>query len=115
MAKNEKAGKKITAGVLAAGAAAVAGYYFYKSKDAKKHRDAAAAWARDFKKEVEKGVKKFPAIERAAVAAAVDTATAAYKRRGKYRAEIAHVAKELKTNWERLKKEISSKTKKRKR
>ena len=110
MVKNRKM-KKVGAGILAAGAAAAAGYYFYKSKDAKKHRRVAAAWARDFKKEVDKGVRKLPKFERAAVAAAVDKATAAYRQRGKYRAEIAHAARELKNNWQLLRKELTSEKK----
>lgn len=97
--------------LLAAGAAA-AGYYFYKSTDAKKHRKIAAAWARDFKKEVEKRAGEFEKIGRAAVSTAVDQAVAAYRRRGEYRDEIMDAARELKQNWQALQKEITAEMKK---
>jgi len=52
---------EIAAGLAAVGAAA--GYYFYGSDDAKKHRQMAAKWARDLKKEVTLQTKKLKNID----------------------------------------------------
>lgn len=61
MAKKTSRGKiaaEIGAGLVAAGAAATAGYYLYGSKNAKKHRKVAAKWANEVKKEVVREVQK---------------------------------------------------------
>lgn len=61
-----KTSKAIVAAEIAAGLAAVgaaAGYYFYGSDDAKKHRQIAAKWARDLKKEVALQTKKLKNID----------------------------------------------------
>lgn len=102
---------KLEKGLLAMGVAAAAGYYFYKSKDVKKHRKLAAAWARDFKKEVEKRTGEFEKISRAAISTAVDKTVSAYRRRGKYRDEIMDAANELKKNWQALQKEVMRRAK----
>jgi uncharacterized protein HemX len=49
---------EIGAGVVAAAGAAAAGYYFYGDKKAKKHRQAAAKWAKGMKADVIKEAKK---------------------------------------------------------
>lgn len=97
----------IGAGVLAAGAAAAAGYYFYGAKDAKKHRAAAAKWAKDMKKEVEKEARALKKIDRKAIASIVDKAAAAYEgARGVNDVDLRGAAMELKKNWQELQKEI---------
>lgn len=97
----------IGAGVLAAGAAAAAGYYFYGSKDAKKHRAAAATWAKGMKKEVEKEIKVLKKLDKKAVAVIVDKAAAAYEgARGVNAADLKAAAAELKKNWQELQKEV---------
>src|SRR3989338_3474085 len=97
----------IGAGVLAAGAAIAAGYYFYASKDAKKHRKIVADWALDFKKEVLKEVSKIKKVGKAPMMQAIDKATKLYEvGRNINREDIAIAAKELKGNWETLLQEV---------
>lgn len=63
MAKTSKAlvVAEIIAGLAAVGAAA--GYYFYTSDDAKKHRQTAAKWGSDIKKEVARETKRLKNID----------------------------------------------------
>lgn len=106
MSTLEKA--ELGAGVLAAVAAAsAAGYYFYGSKDAKKHRNATAKWAKGLKNDVVREAKKLKDLDEKAMAAIVDNAAKAYKglddvTPGDLRAAVA----ELKGNWENVRKEL---------
>lgn len=99
---------ELGAGVLAAVAAAgAAGYYFYGSKDAKKHRNATAKWAKNLQKDVVREAKKLKDLDEKAMAAIVDQAAKAYKglddvTPGDLRAAVS----ELKGNWEQVKKEL---------
>lgn len=99
---------EIGAGVIAAVAAAsAAGYYFYGSKDAKKHRNATAKWAKGLKNDVVKEAKKLKSLDEKAMAAIVDQAAKAYKglddvTPGDLRAAVA----ELKGNWQSVQKEL---------
>ncbi len=107
--KKGKSGKvgKVGAGVIAAAALAAAGYYFYASKDAKKNRQVAAKWAREFKKDVIKRAKALKNVDRAAMAAIVEQSARAYKGiRGLDRGEVERAAKELKNNWQKIAKEL---------
>ncbi len=105
---------EIGAGVLAAVAAAgAAGYYFYGAKGAKKHRSAAAKWAKGLKNDVVREAKKLKDLDEKAMGAIVDQAAKAYKglddvTPGDLRAAVA----ELKGNWEKMKKEVRGKSKK---
>ncbi len=104
---------ELGAGVLAAVAAAgAAGYYFYGAKGAKKHRAAAAKWAKGLKADVVREAKKLKDLDEKAMAAIVDQAAKAYKglddvTPGDLRAAVA----ELKGNWEKMKKEVRGKKK----
>lgn len=106
MSTLEKA--ELGAGVLAAVAAAsAAGYYFYGAKDAKKHRNATAKWAKNLQKDVVKEAKKLKDLDEKAMAVIVDQAAKAYKglddvTPGDLRAAVS----ELKGNWEEVKKEL---------
>lgn len=105
---------ELGAGVLAAVAAAgAAGYYFYGSKGAQKHRSAAAKWAKGLKNDVVREAKKLKDLDEKAMAAIVDQAAKAYKglddvTPGDLRAAVA----ELKGNWEKMKKEVRGANKK---
>lgn len=105
---------EIGAGVLAAVAAAsAAGYYFYGTKDAQKHRNATKKWAKGLKNDVVREAKKLKDLDEKAMAAIVDQAAKAYKglddvTPGDLRAAVA----ELKGNWESVKKELKRTTKK---
>lgn len=114
----KKTSKKSTAGnVAAAGAAAAlaaaaagaaAGYYFYGTKNARKHRQAASAWAKGMKKDVEKGVKTLKKVDARAVARVVDDAAAAYQGvRGVAADDVRMAAKELKSNWTLIKRDLA--------
>lgn len=105
---------EIGAGVLAAVAAAgAASYYFYGAKDAKKHRNATAKWAKGLKNDVVREAKKLKDIDEKAMAVIVDQAAKAYKglddvTPGDLRAAVS----ELKGNWESVKKELKRTVKK---
>jgi len=117
VAKKKSPAKKMTrmeaveigAGVLAAVAAAgAAGYYFYGSKDAKKHRSATAKWATGLKKDVIREAKKLKKLDEAAMAAIVDNAANAYKgMQDVTPADLKAAVSELKGNWAQVRKELS--------
>lgn len=100
---------EIGAGVLAAVAAAgAAGYYFYGSKDAKKHRSATAKWATGLKKDVIREAKKLKKLDEAAMAAIVDNAAKAYKgMQNVTPTDLRAAVSELKGNWAEVRKELS--------
>jgi hypothetical protein len=108
--KNGKGGitaAEVGAGIAAVGAAAAAGYYFYASKDAKKHRREAAKWAGGFKDEVIREAKRMGDLDARSVARAVDSAVLTYEGlRGIDRSELARAARELKANWERVQSDV---------
>lgn len=91
---------EIGAGVAAVAALAGAGYYFYASKDAKKHRQAASKWATGLKREVVKQAKKLEKLDARSVARIVDDAAMAYEDVKSLKKEDLRAAmKELKANW----------------
>ena len=98
-----KTTKKITVGLVASGAAAAAGYYFYGSPEAKSHRKIAAKWAAHLKDEVIKEVKNLKRPDSKSIATIVDHVA------GKYNPahpastkDLKRAAKELKANWKTL-------------
>jgi hypothetical protein len=97
---------KIGAGLAAAGAATAAGYYFYGSTAAKKHRKIAAKWATDMKKEVVREAKRLGETSPKAFAAIVDRVAKTYAlARAVDAAELKRAASELKANWETVQRE----------
>lgn len=97
---------KIGAGLVAAGAAAAAGYYFYGSKNAKKHRKIAAKWATDMQKEVLKEAKNLKNVSPEKLAVIVDRVAKTYRgARSVKAADVKRAANELKANWEMVKRE----------
>lgn len=102
MKKISKSAAGIGAGLLAAGAAA-AGYYFYASPKAKKHRKIAAKWATDMKNEVVKEAKRLPKATPKAFAALVDRIADTYEDVSSIDVEeVRRAANELKANWDKL-------------
>ncbi len=96
------------AALAAAAAAGAASYYFYGTKNAKKHRNAASGWAKGMKRDVEKGVKSLKKIDARTVARVVDDAAAAYQGvRGVAAGDVRIAARELKSNWNRIKAEMA--------
>lgn len=100
--------KKAAVGIAAGlAAAAAAGYYFYGSKNAKKHRSAAIRWASDMKKDVirqARGLKNMTAEEYASV---VENVAATYRdAKNIDREDVARAAQELISNWDKVKKEL---------
>ncbi|MBU2330198.1 hypothetical protein KKG57_01895 [Patescibacteria group bacterium] len=102
---------EIGAGVLAAVAAAgAAGYYFYGTKNAKKHRQATAKWVTGLKKDVIREAKKLKKLDEAALAAIVDNAAKTYKGMQEVTPkELKEAVAELKGNWTKLRKEMAPK------
>lgn len=99
---------EIGAGVLAAAAlAGAAGYYFYGTKNAQKHRHAASVWAKGLKRDTMKQMKKLEKIDAKSVAAAIDKASSAYRgAKGVADADVDMAVDELKKNWSKMKKEL---------
>lgn len=118
MAAKKKTAKKSSgmsavgmgAGVAAAVAAAgAAGYYFYGSKNAKKHRSAAQKWAKDLKKDVVREAKKLKDLDEKALALIVDQASKAYKGVSDISPEdLRNAVTELKGSWSQVRKEVRS-------
>ncbi len=110
MAQKTTKGKlaaEITAGIVAAGAAAAAGYYFYGSSKAKQHRKIAAKWASDMKREVVRETKHLKQANAKDFAKVVDTVARTYRRaRSVDAADLRRAADELKTNWEKVQREM---------
>ncbi len=108
-AKTTSAGKtasRIGAGLVAAGAAAAAGYYFYGSTHAKKHRKIAAKWAADMKKEAVKEAKNLKNASPEAFAAVVDRVAKTYQGvRSIKVGDVKRAANELKANWDMIQRE----------
>lgn len=103
---------EIGAGVLAA-AAAGAGYYFYGAKGAKKHRQAAAAWAKGLRSNVVKEAKKVQKLNKKVVGSIVDNASKAYSTaKNVKREDLIAAANELKANWQVLEAELQTAAKK---
>lgn len=101
--------KGVEAGAaLAAVAGAAAGYYFYGTQNAKKHRSAASAWAKGMKADVHKQVKSLKNIDAKSVAKIVDQASKSYQSaKGASTVDVALAAKELKANWKTIKAELA--------
>lgn len=109
MAKNNKA--RLAVGIAAAvtglAAAGAASYYFLGDKNAEKHRQKAARWAKDMQKDVIKNAKKLKKIDEQALRAVVDESMKAYKTLKDVSAEdVEKAAAELKSGWEHLAKEV---------
>jgi hypothetical protein len=103
---------EVGAGVAAAAAAAAAGYYFYASKDAKKHRKIAAKWADGMRKDVVREAKKLQSVDAKTVARVIDTAARGYAGvRAVDPSEVRRAAKELKANWEMIRREAGKEAK----
>jgi hypothetical protein len=91
---------KIGAGLIVAGAAAAAGYYFYASPKAKTHRKIVAKWATDMKKEVLVQTKKLKEVSPKAYEAIVDRVAKTYAiARSVDAKDLKRAAAELKANW----------------
>lgn len=97
-----------TAAAVAAAGAGAAAYYFYGTKNAKKHRQAASRWAKGLKTDVQKGVKNLKKVDAKAVGRVVDSAAAAYQgMRGVAESDVTLAVKELKNNWHHIAREIA--------
>ena len=104
---NLKVGVALAAGAAALGAAA-AGYYFYGSKDAEKHRKQVASWSTSFKKQVMRELEHTKKFDRATITAAIDRALAVYEGlRAVDTAALWKAAQELKEHWQDVAKEFA--------
>ena len=101
--------KGVEAGAaLAAVAGAAAGYYFYGTQHAKKHRQAATTWAKGLKKDVHTQVKNLKKIDAKSVAKIVDQASKSYQTaKGASKTDVMMAAKELKANWKAIQAELA--------
>lgn len=101
-----KVAMEIGAGLAAAGAAVAAGYYFYGSKSAKKHRKIAAKWATAMKTEAIKEAKRLPKVGPKTFAAIVGRVAKTYQSvRSVDMREVRRAANELKANWDTVQRE----------
>ncbi len=99
---------EIGAGVLAAVVTAgTAGYYFYGTKNAVQHRDAASKWAKSLKRDTLKQVKKLQKLDAKSVASAIEKASEVCRQmEGVSKKDIDSAVEELKKNWTKMKKEM---------
>ena len=98
-AEPSKGGKLRVVGAV--GGWAAAGYYFYASKNANKHRNDVAEWARSFKEEVIKQLENAKEINQETIGEAVDRAVGAYQSlKAVDTSELLKAARELKDHWE---------------
>lgn len=101
-----KTAVKVGAGLAAATVAAVAGFYFYGSKNAKNHRKIAAKWATDMKREVIKEAKQLKNAGPKEFSKIVDRVAKTYRiARSVDSNDLKRAAKELKANWDMVKRE----------
>lgn len=109
MKKTKNTGKtavKVGAGLAVATVAAVTGYYFYGSKNAKSHRKIVAKWATDMKKEVIRETKHLEKVSPKAFSAIVDRVAKTYSiAQSVDSADLKRAVKELKENWDMVKRE----------
>ena len=100
---------EIAVGVAVA-TAALAGYYFYASKDAKKHRKAVSTWMGNLKEDVMQEAKRLQVATPEAFAIVVDSIASTYaKAKDVNASELAELITELKENWDDAKKDIAKK------
>ena len=106
--KTASHGAELGAAALAAAATAgAAGYYFYGTAHAKRHRQAASKWAKDMKRDVLKSAKSLQKIDAKTIARVVDDAAAAYQgMRGVAKDDVRVAAHELKRNWNKVHAEL---------
>ncbi len=91
---------EIGAGVAAVAATLGAGYYFYASPKAKKHRQAASKWATGMKRTVVREAKKLGKLDAKSIARIVDDAASAYNDvKSLKKSDLQAAMKELKSNW----------------
>ncbi len=103
---------KSRAKILGAAVGAVAGYYFYASKNAEKNRKVAASWANRFKKDVLKQAKGLKNLNRASLSGVVDGVSKAYEGvRSLDQKDLMKAGVELKQNWEKISEEIGKTSK----
>lgn len=87
--------------------AAVAGYYFYASKNAQKHRKIAAKWAVAFKSDVLKAARKAQHLDRKTLQGIVSSVAKSYHNmKDVNRKELERAARELRSNWQSVAKEV---------
>ena len=104
-----KTAAEVGAGLAAVAAVAGAGYYFYASPKAKKHRAAASKWAQGMKADVLKEARKLKKVDQKQIANVVDAAAAAYATARSVNAkDLKAAANELKRNWKNVQAEIGS-------
>lgn len=97
------------AGLAALAALAGAGYYFYASKDAVKHRKQLASWMVSFKKDVIRELRKLPKVDADSVGMVVDTVAKGYQSmRSVDLGAMTLAVAELKQNWEKLAAEVAA-------
>jgi hypothetical protein len=110
--KNKKNGGGM--GIVAAGAAIAAGYYFYLSKNAKKNRKIVATWATNLKDDVlDKAETLKENLNRDSLIGIIDEIAETYYTAKNVRKEdVKEAVDELKENWEKVLKELKSGTSK---
>jgi uncharacterized protein HemX len=95
-AKKGNMAKKVGAGIIAASAVAAAGYYFYGSKDAKKHRGDATKWAKDMKDEILQETEKLKKLKPEDFAKVVDVVAGTYAQSKQTLKEVKKAVKKTK-------------------
>ncbi len=113
--KNNKdgSGVGVGAGLVAVGTAIAAGYYFYVSDNAEKHRKVVADWATDLKDEVmDKADTLKENLNRETLLGLIDeVAETYYMAKSVSKEDVGAAVKELKDNWAKVVDELKSQKK----
>lgn len=107
-------GMGIGTGLVAAGAALAAGYYFYMSDDAKKHRKMLVHWATDLKEEImDKAEALKENLNRESLMGIIDdVAETYYTAKNVSKEDVMQAVDELKENWSKVMEELKKSKKK---
>ncbi|PIR70080.1 MAG: hypothetical protein COU46_03350 [Candidatus Niyogibacteria bacterium CG10_big_fil_rev_8_21_14_0_10_42_19] len=110
MTKEKKSSHKLAAevgaGVAATAAVTAVGLYFFTGPKGVKNRKKAKEWVSKAKNEVAKNFKKIKHIDEKTYKHAVDEAVKAYRSLNINKKDLDQMAKELKSHWGNIKKEV---------
>jgi DNA-binding Lrp family transcriptional regulator len=104
----KSSGVNVGAGLVAVGTAIVAGYYFYVSDNAKKHRKMVTGWAVDLKSEVlDKARSLKENLDKESLLRLIDeVAETYYTVKNVSKDEVGKAVTELKENWSKVIEEL---------
>lgn len=111
--RKQAAGLGALAATAVTAGAAAAGYYFYASKDASKHRKIAAKWAMNMKSDVMKQARQMKKFDQKMLGMVIAQAAKKYEvMKSVDKKDVAKAVKELRANWQNIAAELQKGAKK---